>query len=350
MSNEKLADIAERLRKISEEIAQLAVRKPTSAPKKRHVIGNFIAKTSSLPVIPVKINLSDVPQAVDPNLIVTRDSSENIKRLRAFQIAKKIIRNRFIHDLIVSKSEIGIDSLNILCVGYKSRGDAFISTALESEIRSKYEGVKHLNVHTLELNDDNVSLGSSSNEIEFAPRRWDHLGESTTWAHPHLGNYNIIVIWDIIDHFDSSSIDTMISIVQSNLLHDGLVFMACHPWTSRHGSHAYELDASLNKAYIHLMYDDAEFRRIFEKYGVIQNNFKIVRPALAYNTIALMLGLTIVDKKTYSSEVEQFFDGDVLDKIIHLNWGSNMSRNDARKIMSITWIDYICRPLSAAGL
>lgn len=81
---------------------------------------------------------------------------------------------------------------------------------------------------------------------------WGELGKvSMTNYREKLptGNYfDIIMLHDVLDHC-KDPVEVM-GHVRSLLKHGGTVYVKCHPWTSKHATHAFK--QGLNKAYIHL--------------------------------------------------------------------------------------------------
>lgn len=61
-------------------------------------------------------------------------------------------------------------------------------------------------------------------------------------------SYDIVLLFDVLDHCESPL--EVMKQVRSLVSDNGVVYVKCHPWTSRHASHLYK--QGLNKAYIHL--------------------------------------------------------------------------------------------------
>ena len=98
--------------------------------------------------------------------------------------------------------------------------------------------------------------------------------------------FDVIFLYDVLDHA-ADPIEVM-NQVKMLLNKDGVVYVRCHPWSSKHASHLYK--KGLNKAYIHLfltwdelaklgyepMFTRTE-KRPLEAYRWWFNSFKIER-------------------------------------------------------------------------
>jgi len=98
--------------------------------------------------------------------------------------------------------------------------------------------------------------------------------------------FDVIFLYDVLDH-TTDPIGVM-NQVKMLLNTDGVVYVRCHPWSSKHASHLYK--KGLNKAYIHLFLTWDELAKLgyepmftrtekkpLEAYRWWFNNFKIER-------------------------------------------------------------------------
>src|SRR5207249_2471927 len=76
-----------------------------------------------------------------------------------------------------------------------------------------------------------------------------------------LGPYNIILMYDVIDHMLMSEQELIdrLKEVKESLAVNGRVYLRAHPWCSRHGTHLYY---KLNKAFAHLVFTDEELKSL----------------------------------------------------------------------------------------
>jgi 2-polyprenyl-3-methyl-5-hydroxy-6-metoxy-1,4-benzoquinol methylase len=150
--------------------------------------------------------------------------------------------------------------------------------------------------------------------------------------------FDLIVLYDVIDHIVGDDPADFVQWLSSQMNPGGTMFVRTHPWTSRTGGHAYE-DA--NKAFIHLALTPDELAKSGIK--VKEPNLKVVRPMAAYEQWFKDAGLEVEDKRVKTAEVEPFFSGPIMDRIIKINWGGKIDADTARKILANHFIDYTLR-------
>jgi 2-polyprenyl-3-methyl-5-hydroxy-6-metoxy-1,4-benzoquinol methylase len=145
------------------------------------------------------------------------------------------------------------------------------------------------------------------------------------------GPYDAILINDIIDHaIDPVSVLNQAKEVKTPT---GRIYLRCHPWTSRHGTHLYK---ELNKAYLHLVFT------LDELYGMglkgIETN-KFLNPLETYRKFIAEAGLKISKEEITTRQIEFFFTHEqpILRRIKE-QWGN---ANFPREEMETQFIDYI---------
>ena len=150
--------------------------------------------------------------------------------------------------------------------------------------------------------------------------------------------FDLILLNDVLDHCDDKALQTISSILADN----GTVYCRCHPWTSRHGSHAYK---KLNKAFIHLIFTDEELYRL--DVDPIKT-LRTLDPIATYQEVIKKNNFIIKSEKTAITPVEILFSLDpVIVRRIKNHWieqGDNpYADGDAfpREILEIDFVDYI---------
>jgi SAM-dependent methyltransferase len=122
------------------------------------------------------------------------------------------------------------------------------------------------------------------------------------------GPYDIVMIYDVLDH-SSEDPSEVLAKAKSVLAEDGRICLRCHPWTGRHGGHAYR---KINKAFVHLAFGEDELKEM----GVsLEWNRKILFPIIAYNNAIEEAGLARESEPEIDTqEVESFFEENPLVK------------------------------------
>lgn len=117
-----------------------------------------------------------------------------------------------------------------------------------------------------------------------------------------VGPYDVILIYDVMDHSQDSNPRKILSMAASVLADGGKIYMRTHPWTSRHGGHAYR---KINKAFVHLVFTEEELKSI----GVdLEHNLKILSPLATYDSWLEGSGLKkFEDPEIDQQDVEPFF-------------------------------------------
>jgi SAM-dependent methyltransferase len=71
--------------------------------------------------------------------------------------------------------------------------------------------------------------------------------------------YDIVLIYDVIDHLQGESIEAFFGRLRELVQSGSKLYFRCHPWRSRHGGHLYQ---KLNKAFAHLIFTPEEFAEL----------------------------------------------------------------------------------------
>ena len=176
---------------------------------------------------------------------------------------------------------------------------------------------------------------------------WSHFGsvenmQLTTdfFTVKKNGPYDVILVNDVLDHCaDPKAVLEQIKEVKSPTAR---IYLRCHPWSSRHGSHLYK---QLNKAYLHLVFSQDEL------YGMglkETKTTKLLDPLPFYRSIIKDAGFTTVQEETITHPVELFFTHKpaVLRRIKD-RWVKSENKSLAaglefpREIMEIQFVDFI---------
>jgi len=147
-------------------------------------------------------------------------------------------------------------------------------------------------------------------------------------------SYDIIFIYDVIDHYQFVDGIHILNMCKRLLAPEGRIYMRCHPWTSRHATH---LTHALNKAFIHLIFTDQELKTIDPELVNVPS-LKTLTPILTYNSLITQHGLKIVKRNNITETVEDFFwRGVIYDRIMT----NNKFTKQPDFPMSLQYVDYI---------
>jgi SAM-dependent methyltransferase len=258
---------------------------PGPIPEPSPFIANSLPASELGP--PPDYNSEDWPEAVDPDMIVSSDAD---KHFRALHIVPLIppMQGKFVLDCGCGEGYNSAEFANSAAqvIGY--------------DLKENEKWVDHAK--------DNL-IFTADKQIVTSHR------------------FNLIVLYDVIDHIVGDPEDFFIWIA-GLLTSDGEVYIRAHPWTGRTGGHAYE---SINKAYIHLALTPDELP--------LEHNVKTNQPMAAYEQWFKAAGLKIEGKNIFVTEVEEFFSGAILDRMIKINWGG-IRPEAIQEALATHFIDY----------
>jgi 2-polyprenyl-3-methyl-5-hydroxy-6-metoxy-1,4-benzoquinol methylase len=245
-----------------------------------------------------QFNVAEWPKAVLDSLIV---KDEATKDLRAAQIATSLAdyyRNKRVLDF--------------------GCGDGRTTVAFAKEAA---------HVVGYDPNEKALSLAQQGSNYKWRWSKDQFLAARDT--------FDFIVLYDVLDHLVGDDPHSAMLWVRELLAPGGSVYLRCHPWTSRHGSHLYE--AGVNKAFLHLTMTPAEMVDA----GLPRlPNVRIARPLATYQAVFKAAGFEIREKRVQPEPIETFFGGELLKRIIDVTWGGKASKEEALKIMTNSFIDY----------
>jgi 2-polyprenyl-3-methyl-5-hydroxy-6-metoxy-1,4-benzoquinol methylase len=126
------------------------------------------------------------------------------------------------------------------------------------------------------------------------------------------GPYDLIYLYDVIDHVEHEQPHEILLKAKSVLKDDGVIRMRAHPFISKHGGHTY---TKVNKGYAHLILTKEEL-------SLLGHNFKnyptifVTTPVKTYNEFINKAGLRNADQKTITEPADSWYlTGDAANRI-----------------------------------
>ncbi len=211
------------------------------------------------------------PEAVNSSFICDPDSESD-----------KIERGKGIIDLMVEED---LKNMRFLDFGCGDGHCASLSTEQNTMMSVGYDIKEKANWNRFEKKPNLLLTKDFNNVINNGP-------------------YDVIVLFDVIDHIEKEDPVVLLRKVEKVLKPGGKVYARCHPFTSRHATHLYH---QLNKAYVHLIFSPDEIRKLVPTPKHEESNAGIVFPMKTYSDYFAQAGLTIVSKRDITEKVETFF-------------------------------------------
>lgn len=150
-------------------------------------------------------------------------------------------------------------------------------------------------------------------------------------------NFDIILANDVLDHAENPK-QVLETIKNLKKPHTGKVFLRCHPWTSRSGTHIYK---QLNRAYLHLVFNEKELQNVM---GIKEvPAIKFLNPLSAYRTMIKDAGFSVLQEEIITQPVELFFTTrpQILRRIQECFAKNNLSEKFPRESMEVQFVDYV---------
>lgn len=186
---------------------------------------------------------------------------------------------------------------------------------------------------------------------DILDQEWDHFSKSENLTFStdikkvnKNGPYDIIVLYDVIDHVElNDDEENVLEIAKKVLAPSGKIYLRCHPWVSRHGSHLYK---QINKAYVHLVFNKDELYSLGIRDELYLNKF--IHPLGKYRKLIKEAGLVIYKEEITTAPVERFFKKEAnISRRIKQNWSSSEDFKLAKghvfpeRIMETQFIDFV---------
>jgi SAM-dependent methyltransferase len=229
----------------------------------------------------------------------------------------------------------------------KERAEGIVDIILPSLDQKKFLdfGCGEGHVAKYAAKNANLSIGYETEKNPNSQLEWENKKENflLTMDFEKVkkeGPYDIILIYDVLDHSKEESMTKVLEKAKSVLLDEGNIYLRCHPWVSRHGGHAYR---KINKAFVHLVFTEDEL----EKIGLeLEFNNKVLYPLATYLKAIEDAGLTKINEEEIDfQDVEPFFsENPIVKRRILKAFGINEWGNTRPAFqMSQCFVDYVLK-------
>ncbi len=146
---------------------------------------------------------------------------------------------------------------------------------------------------------------------------------TTNWTNiVKNGPYNFILMFDVLDHLTSPLKN--LAKLKSVLSPNGILWVRCHPWSSRHGGHLYQ---KLNKAYAHLVFSESE---LSQHNLQSENVLKLATPLDNYWHWINAAGFRVERESVTIERMELYFDQEYIKRRLFALWNSHKFIKDLR--------------------
>lgn len=187
-----------------------------------------------------------------------------------------------------------------------------------------------------------ISVGYDVKEQNWQQHKKDKAHFTTSLEEVAAkGPYDIILLNDVLDHARKPS-EVLEAVRNLKKPGYGKIFMRCHPWTSRHGTHLYK---QLNAAYLHVIFKPEEIQSL----GVVEEFTQpFIHPQETYRKLIKDAGLTIAKEETTTYPLELFFihHPPILRRIKE-RWSTSdhpeyrSGEKFPREILEVQFVDYV---------
>jgi 2-polyprenyl-3-methyl-5-hydroxy-6-metoxy-1,4-benzoquinol methylase len=185
----------------------------------------------------------------------------------------------------------------------------------------------------------NLSVGydiKQQGELAWNERNDNFLLTPNFTEAKELGPYDIILMYDVLDHCDEP--ENLLKQVKELSKPTTTIYIRCHPWCSRHGGHLYN---QMNKAWVHLIFTPEELASL----GLTPPNpsQRVLFPIGTYKQYFQRVGLKFDEPDIQRTEIEDFFK---TNNIVSNRLSKTFAiKNFPEWQMTQGFLDYVVSPL-----
>lgn len=181
------------------------------------------------------------------------------------------------------------------------------------------------------------SWGYDIEESENWPNLKGKLKMTSKGNDMHSSHFDVVMLYDVLDHCEDPV--AVMAHVRNCVSPKGVVYVRCHPWTSRHATHLFK--QGINKAYLHLFLKYHEIESLISGKPMFTREEK--RPFEAYHW--WFKDFDIKKERPVKEPVSEFFHVPSFKELLANEQGIHQSQiDDFLKLMEIQFIDYVLVP------
>jgi 2-polyprenyl-3-methyl-5-hydroxy-6-metoxy-1,4-benzoquinol methylase len=150
------------------------------------------------------------------------------------------------------------------------------------------------------------------------------------WNQVSNKKFDVILICDVVDHSEQP-MGEILQMASSVLRQNGHIYLRCHPWSSKHGTHVYK---QLNRSFVHIMLNERESNILGLRH---LPTWKLINPRETYVEIIQKSNLNIEYEHIVEEGVDDCFLREPFLSKFKIHWGERSIRENIR----IHYIDYI---------
>jgi len=244
------------------------------------------------------------PEAVNPNLICDPNNEQD-----------KLERGRGIVELMI---EPDLKDLKVLDFGCGEGHVAFVATEYEPTFVVGYDNKENNKWSAYEQKENLLFTNDFEKVLEKGP-------------------YDVVVIFDVLDHCKYEDPISLLKKARDVLAENGQIYMRCHPFVSKHGTHLYH---QLNKAYAHLVFTKEELEQLVPNQNFVEESIGVKFPLATYDKFIKEAQLETVHRREITSNVDNFFK---IPKIAERIISQNGFESFPEFQMSLDFVDYVLK-------
>lgn len=241
------------------------------------------------------------PESVPKHLMTGPTDEDQTKRARA------------VLDMMLDRSMEDVNFLDFGC------GDGWIAN------EALKRGCKLSTGYDITLNDNWEKFDS---DVQF----------TSVYNEVPKDQYDVVFLYDVLDHCFEP--EEAMKQVYNSVKGTGVVYVRCHPWTSRHATHLWK--KGINRAYLHMFFTWEEMRELLGESPVFTRSE--IFPIEAYHSW-FKPHFNILKERPIEEPVSDFFHVPAFKELLANEQGIKSSEVDSLlSRMRLQFVDFVLTP------